>query len=216
MKLTKTPAGLAATVMLAVTLAACGGGKGNATDSDDDEIASLGTTATTEGRGGAGTDGPEETGPEDPEEAMLAYTKCMRDQGIDMPDPISDDDGESGAFVVEDDSRVGGDMEDFMAAEEECAPLLEAAMSDIEVDPELQAEMREDMLEFTECMREQGIDMPDPVFNEDGGGMSVEMSEGAPAEAGEPFEPDPGMEAAMEECGGPGSAMAATPAGGGS
>ena len=38
--------------------------------------------------------------------------------------------------------------------------------------------MREQMLEFTECMREQGIDMPDPVFDDEGG-FSVR------AEAGE-------------------------------
>ena len=29
--------------------------------------------------------------------------------------------------------------------------------------------MREQMLEFAECMREHGIDMPDPVFGDDGG-----------------------------------------------
>ena len=28
--------------------------------------------------------------------------------------------------------------------------------------------MREELLEFTECMRDHGIDMPDPVFGDDG------------------------------------------------
>ena len=41
-------------------------------------------------------------------------------------------------------------------------------MGDIELDPEQQAEMREQLLEFAECMRDHGIDMADPVFGEDG------------------------------------------------
>ncbi|MDQ3543881.1 MAG: hypothetical protein M3431_08490 [Actinomycetota bacterium] len=219
MKLTRTPAGLAATAMLAVTLAACGGGQGNATNSDDDEIASLGTTATPDGPDGTAPEGTTVDAQEDPEAAMLAYTECMREQGIDMPDPITNGDGAGGAFVVVEDTTGGvGDMEDFMAAEEECSPLLEAAMSNIEIDPEQEAELRENMLAFTECMREQGIDMPDPVFNEDGDGMSVQVhsAEGAPMGAAEPFEPDPEMEAAMEACGQTDSEMAAAPVGGGS
>ena len=65
------------------------------------------------------------------------------------------------------------------AAMEECQPLLENARGAIEMDPEQEAEMREQMLEFTECMREQGIDMPDPVFSDDGGfTVQAEAGEG--------------------------------------
>ena len=39
-------------------------------------------------------------------------------------------------------------------------------MGDFEIDPEREAEMREELLAFSECMREHGIDMPDPVFSE--------------------------------------------------
>ena len=83
-------------------------------------------------------------------------------------------------------------------------------MGEIELDPEQEAEMREQLLEFAECMRDHGIDMPDPVFYEDG---RVTMS----AEAGERFEPgdDETFEAASEECGRDGagwSSTAATPA----
>lgn len=206
---------LAATAILAVALAACGGTAGDAADSNDDEIASLGTTATPAGPDATASGGTSPDAPQDPEEAMLSYTECMRDQGIDMPDPIANEGRGNGAFVVVEDT-AGGDMEDFMAAEEECSPLLEGAMSEIENDPEHEAELREDMLEFAECMREQGIDMPDPVLNEDGGGMSVDVGseDATPIEGGEPFEPDPEMQAAMQECGGA-DVMTETPDGGG-
>ena len=45
---------------------------------------------------------------------------------------------------------------------------MEDAFGEMEIDPEREAEMREELLEFTECMREHGIDMPDPVFGESG------------------------------------------------
>ena len=40
--------------------------------------------------------------------------------------------------------------------------------------------MREQLLEFTECMREHGIDMPDPVFS-DGGRVEIEAARRRPA-----------------------------------
>jgi hypothetical protein len=75
-------------------------------------------------------------------------------------------------------------------------------MGEIELDPEQEAEMREQLLEFAECMRDHGIDMPDPVFEDNG---RVTMS----AEAGERFEPgdDEAFEAASEECGRDGPGM---------
>ena len=54
---------------------------------------------------------------------------------------------------------------------------MEDAVGEIEIDPEQQAEMQEEMLEFAECMREHGIDMPDPVFGDDG---RVEVGIGGP------------------------------------
>jgi hypothetical protein len=63
---------------------------------------------------------------------------------------------------------IEGDPEDIRAAEEDCQPLLEAAESDEVVDPEQEAERREQMLAYAECMREHGIDMPDPVVDDDG------------------------------------------------
>ena len=74
----------------------------------------------------------------DPQQAMLDYTECMREHGVDMPDPQFSEDGR--AFVVSGRTSGGEDedegpslsapMDDpaFQEANEACGPLLEAAM----------------------------------------------------------------------------------------
>ena len=96
---------------------------------------------------------------------MLEFAECMRDHGVDMPDPQFDGDGGGGGMI---EMTADPDDEGFEEAQEACQPILEDAMGEIELDPEQEAEMREQLLEFAECMRDHGIDMPDPVFGEDG------------------------------------------------
>jgi hypothetical protein len=57
------------------------------------------------------------------EDAFLEYAQCMRDHGIDFPDPEFNGDG---AVAI----RGGGDPDDpeFQAAEEACRTLLEDAL----------------------------------------------------------------------------------------
>jgi hypothetical protein len=52
------------------------------------------------------------------EDAMLGYAGCMREQGIDMPDP----DLSSGMIRLGKDAP--GEMEEFEAAHEECREIL--------------------------------------------------------------------------------------------
>ena len=78
---------------------------------------------------------------------------------------------------------------------------------------EEQARMREQALEFSKCMREHGVDMPDPQFGENG---EVTVSVGSEAAPGGPAPDDDEFQAAAEECGGPGGGMifgSAEPAG---
>ena len=70
-------------------------------------------------------------------------------------------------------------------------------MGESQLDPEQEAEMREELLEFTECMRDHGIDMPDPVFGDDG---RVTM-EATPGERVGPGVEDEAFRAASEACG---------------
>jgi hypothetical protein len=104
----------------------------------------------------------------DPEAAQLAFAECMRDQGIDMPDPETS--GGAGGGSV----RIGGAGEDrdkFQAAMEECDHFLEQAGS---FRGEMDPEMLDKMVEFAGCMREHGIDMPDPQAD---GGIMIQRND---------------------------------------
>jgi hypothetical protein len=120
---------------LALTAAACGGAA-NAGDASDSE--------------------------KNREDQLVEYTRCMREHGIDVE--ASEDDGRfkiavggpaSGAA-----GEKGGPDEDMNAAMEACKDKLPRFGEDLT--PEERAEMEDAMLEFSNCMREHGIDMPDP------------------------------------------------------
>ena len=95
------------------------------------------------------------------QEAILQFVACLRDNGIDLPDPQF---GLEGGFFGGGESQLAGIdfmSPDFLAAMEACQSLLDALRP--EIDPEQQAEQNEEMLEFAECMRAEGIeDFPDP------------------------------------------------------
>jgi hypothetical protein len=185
---------------------ACGGTGTDAVAGADD-VASLGTQPVTstddtgsspvnsgpdDTSGPGDTSDPETSDPKDsdgeasnvdPEDAFLEYSECMRDHGVDMPDPVminTDGGGPTGAGgatagqVIEINDEFDPASDDFNEAAEACASILESTMGDIEIDPEQEAEMRAQMLDFAKCMREQGLDYPDPVFN-DGGGVSMSI-----------------------------------------
>ncbi|MET0325222.1 MAG: hypothetical protein ABW219_08370 [Ilumatobacteraceae bacterium] len=182
-------------VVLLGALPACGGG---GDDGSGSEVASLGTDASTDGT----TEGTAVAGPEDPEEAMLAYTECMRDHGVDMPDPQTD--GESRTMIA---VEVDPESTEFQEAQTACEPLMDNAVSQMEIDPEREAEMREQLLEYAACMRDHGIDMPDPTFGENG---EVTVQAGADGGDGAPNPvDDDDFEAANAECADDGMVMAA-------
>jgi hypothetical protein len=203
---------LLSSVALAVALlgaASCSSGG----DGGTDDVATLGAeddTGSSDGDGGDdGPDGGGEGGrPVDAgfQDAMVEFAECMREHGIDMPDPQV---GEGGGVVIAgpaggqpgDGSSSEADREELEAADEACQPILEEARASMpEPDPEQQAEMQEQALEFAECMREHGIDMPDPVFGE-GGRVSVEIG-GAEGPGFDPEDDD--FQEASEACGGEG------------
>ena len=107
------------------------------------------------------TDGDRRT---EAREAMLAFAKCMRDQGIDMPDPQFD-----GGRVTQrgPDERVS--PEKMRKADEACSKYREE-IEPPELSPEQQQEMKEAALAHAQCMREHGLEkFPDPTFDENGG-----------------------------------------------
>jgi hypothetical protein len=190
----------AAVAALLASTGACGGSG----DDDAGDVASLddGSTAGPETTTGGST------APEDIQEAMLAFTECMRDHGIDMPDPDVTGDGGGMAIAIE------GELDDeqFQEAQEACEPLMANARADLDMDPEEQAEMQAQMLEFAACMREHGIDMADPVFSDDG---RVTQQGPPPGADGSDFDGEE-FEAAADACGrgdGAGPMIGVSPAG---
>jgi len=98
-------------------------------------------------------------------DAMLAYAECMRDNGVEVTDPVFDASGglvgglefEGGKEAAPKDAKG----KSFQVASEACGDFLVAFKPAL--DPALGAEQTEAALRFAVCMREQGLDWPDPA-----------------------------------------------------
>jgi len=173
---------------LTLVAVACGGSESSiGVASLDDSTA---TTVPVEAEDGDGD--------VDIEEAALAFTECLREQGLDVEDP--DFDGEGGLnFSFGEGVRSGpgedgagaGPSEEFQAALEVCGELLEGLGQRFER-PDI-SEIEDNLLAFAECMRDNGVDVADP-----------DLSGGAGGPAGAFFFDfdvnDPAVEAALEVC----------------
>jgi hypothetical protein len=164
-------------VALLLALSACGG------NGDSDGVASLTDTtgqSPADGDQGSGGNGSGAAGEEDWEQAQLAYARCMRERGLDFPDPVN------GQLRFRADRA---DQQKVAAAQEACRPILANAAPP--VDEERQAREREAALAFARCMREHGVDMPDPQSQPGGGELQL-MPKGS--------EDDPDFEEAKKAC----------------
>ena len=112
----------------------------------------------------------------DPEQAMLAFARCMREHGVDIPDPQPGTGGKGGDFNF----RVGttgkaADKDKLQQADSACRHFIEGIGSGPnggKMDPATQ----DALIAFSKCMREHGIDMPDPQFSD--GGAAVVLPNG--------------------------------------
>ena len=223
-----SPRRLFAAVGVVAVVAVVGfvGLSGGGDDGDDgtDGVASIdgtdgesdGDDTDSDGGGGGGRVDDSEF-----QDAMLEFAECMREHGIDMPDPEFD---EGGGAV-----RIGGgpgqadgagpSQEEFEAADEACSPIMEDVRPDIQLTPEEQAEMQDNMLAIAECMRGKGWNMPDPEVGE-GGEVRVRVEPGdetsgrAPTPENQEAHQDD-MEACQEELGIEGGGPGPLVAGGG-
>ncbi len=124
-------------------------------------------------------------------QAMLDYARCMRENGIDMPDPKFE-----GGRVTQ---RIGGpgrkiNPDDMRTAEKACAKY-QAAIKPPELSDEEAAEFKQAALENARCMREHGVEkFPDPTFDENGGAQ-IRMSKGMGIDP-----EDPAFKKAMKAC----------------
>jgi hypothetical protein len=119
-------------------------------------------------------------------EAALEFAECMRRNGVDMPDPSP---GEGGIRLT---APPGGPDPAFERAQRACRKHLEEARPP-ELSEDQEREFRERALKHARCMREHGIDMPDPTFGEGG---RVEQRLGGGIDPN-----DPAFQEAQRECG---------------
>ncbi|HEX6467957.1 MAG TPA: hypothetical protein VF069_02600 [Streptosporangiaceae bacterium] len=122
-------------------LAACGAkGGGN------DGIASAGGDGTAKASASAS---PSQS--LDPQDAALKFAQCMRENGVDMPDP------QPGGGI-----RITANRSDHAkvdAAMKKCQHFMQGGGRLGNPDD---PKVRDQMLKFAQCMREHGIDIPDP------------------------------------------------------
>jgi hypothetical protein len=96
------------------------------------------------------------TGPSDRTEAMHKFAQCMRDHGVDMEDPQP---GEPMTI-----KGGPGDKEKMDKAQKACQQYLPGGGELQTPDPQMLDQIRK----YAQCMRDHGIDMPDPDPNEPG------------------------------------------------
>jgi hypothetical protein len=162
--------------LLAVALGGCSG------PSRKPGVATVGGTAS-----GRPTASPS---PVDRAEQIRLFTKCMREHGIDVPDPATNP-GDGGGTVIFGDPQQGGpDPTKIEAATKACEQYLPNGGDPPKPDPAQVESMRK----FAKCMREHGVpDFPDP---DDKGGVKI----GGPGDGGALDPGDPKMKAAQQEC----------------
>ncbi|SDL85141.1 hypothetical protein SAMN04488074_1149 [Lentzea albidocapillata subsp. violacea] len=160
---TLTRAGLGFSAILTVlALTACGG------QGKNDGPASLGGDNKS-GQQQAGNDDV----PKDPKEALLKYAKCMRENGVDMPDP-----SDNGAIAAQ--PEGGADQEKTEKAAGVCRKYLPKSS----YNPDDPAE-KDKRAKLEKCLREKGIDFKGAE------GGSAGIIDGDPAK----------IEKALKECG---------------
>jgi len=110
------------------------------------------------GNGAAGDD--PSASREQMRDAALAFARCMREHGIDMPDPKT-----GGGIQLA--LPKGTTPAEAQAADKACRKYLDKVKPP-EMSEAQQKQFRDAALANARCMREHGIDMPDPTFGADG------------------------------------------------
>lgn len=142
MRRTSTRALIAAIPLtMALLLTACGG---ESDDGNDPDVASANGGATDEGDSGSDGETTEPLGEGELHRKLLEYAQCLRDQGLDVEDP---EPGEGIQLQNE------GGPNEADAALEACEHLAPPAPSGGD-----EGEQREDMLDYAQCMRDNGVE----------------------------------------------------------
>jgi hypothetical protein len=118
-------------------------------------------------------------------ERMRQFAKCMREHGVDMPDP----DANGGGAAAGQEGK-GVDAQTMADARQACRQYLPNGGEPTKLDPALLEQLRA----FTKCMRDNGVNMPDPGDN---GQVSGTVQAGDPSTVNPD---DPAYKAAEGKC----------------
>jgi hypothetical protein len=121
----------------ALATSACGGA------SHDNGVATAG--------GVKGAPKPASGASADPTEQRRQFAQCMRDHGIDMADPDP-----NGGLHINGNQKV--DQDKLKVANQACLRLLPGGGQP----PKFNATQVEQLREFSRCLRDHGLDVPDP------------------------------------------------------
>jgi hypothetical protein len=106
-------------------------------------------------------------------DGALKFAKCMRDHGIDMPDPTRSDNGgilqKMGGPGKQD---RGPNDPKLKTADKACAKYRELGGGEAP-DPAAMAKQRDAFVAYARCMRGKNINMPDPKVSSHGIEMSI-------------------------------------------
>jgi hypothetical protein len=146
-------AALAVVPLLLLALTACG------SDATDTGVASANNARTT----------PSPTKTLDVEDAMLKFAQCMRQHGVNIPDPVK---GKPSRIGIDGGPGSTGDK-----AVKACQKYMQGGgNASRAADPKI----FDQLVKFAQCMREHGIDMPDP---KPGQGIQMLAPKGSKAKA---------------------------------
>jgi hypothetical protein len=119
-----------------------------------------------------------------PEDARLKFAQCMRDHGVNLPDP-----GQGRRL-----ERFNFNPAKFRAARQACQKYAAAAFP--KLTPQQRAELQDRLVKFSQCMRQHGVNLPDPTTNGPGEGFFIRRRVGP----GGPNPRSPAFQAAQKAC----------------
>jgi hypothetical protein len=145
-----------------------------------------------------GSEGSADDAEANAQDAALEFAECMREHGVDMPDPQP---GEGGFLFQGGANGIDPSSERFQDASDACQSILDKAIPEGErPDP---AEVRDKVHEMTECLRDKGYDVPEPQIATPGEGPTTH-TETAPSQGEqddlERLMDDPDFQQAQEDC----------------
>jgi len=180
-----------ALLAIVVLTTACG-----SPDDAGDRVASL-DAVTAEPDSDAGE--PDTVGVVDDEQALLDFSACMRDQGVDFGDPTVDADGNV-RLNPGGQPGAGIDRDSVDGAFQICGGYLDGVTLGFR-DTDF-TELQDQLLQYSVCMRDNGYDMPDPDFSrlgQPGDGPGDGPGGGGGIFGGLDFD-DPAFQAAQQAC----------------